>query len=477
MQGPNKGLARAVPRPSRLPRYWRRRLRPIHRRGFRPLAAVAFVQSAHNAASGVSSLAKLFTSNNAAGNCLICCVGVWKSTTFNDPTISDSKGNTWKLLLATPRQVVSGVSGAYLFVAYNCASGPNTVTLSVGTSSDIDIAIHEYSGVATVTAHDQMTAASDRTTTSVLTGTIRTQFANEVVFSFAYDQTHGTQTFTPTSGWNGREQTVNPGAESLRSYDQIASSTGSFSNTVTISAGNSNGLHAIIASFADTSTTDKLVQLKANSGVSVSTLGAAFPAANAAGNLLLLAIGRWSSTTLGTISSVTDTQGNTWVLVGPTTLLSPATHGQSQAHLYACASCAAGANTVTVATSSAQDDLRIVALEYLPNTISGFIANSSIVNAPLASGNLAIDAGLAFTLAYDQSNNKGTYSDFSGTGWRERFTLGGTGGETLSVYDQVAASPATLEQTISVPSVSLGLHVILAAKAQSIRPIMEFLIS
>lgn len=439
--------------------------------------AVAFVQSDKNFTNSGSACAKAFPSNNAAGNCLICCVGVWKASTFNDPTISDTKGNVWKLLLATPRQVASGESGAYLFVAYNCASGPNTVTVNVGTTSDIDMAIFEYSGVATVTPHDQMASGSNRTATSILCGTIQTQFANEVVFSFAYDQTHGTQTFTPSGGWTARQQTANTAGASLASYDQVVSSTGTFTNTISISGGSSNGLHGLIASFADTSTTDKLVQAKPSSGASVSTLGAVFPSANAAGNLLLLAIGRWSSTTLGTISSVTDTQGNTWVLIASTTLLSPTSHGQSQAHLYACASCAAGANTVTVATSSAQDDIRIIAAEYLANTIDGFIANSSSVNAPLASGSLAVDAGLAFTLAYDQSNNKGTYSDFSGTGWRERVTLGGTGGTTLSIFEQLAGSPETLEQTITVTSVSFGVHVILAAKAQTVRPIMEFLIS
>lgn len=437
--------------------------------------AVAFVQSDKNFTNTGSTCAKAFPSNNTSGNMLLVCVGVWKSTAFNDPTISDSAGNTWKLVLATARQSSSGQSCAYLFVAYNCAAGANTVTVNVGASSDIDMAIHEYSGVATVTARDQA-ASGSRASTSILAGTIQTQFANEVIFSFAYDQTHGTQTFTPIGGWTARQQTANTAGASLASYDQVVSSTGSFTNTVSVSAGLSNGLHAIIASFADTTTSDKLVQSAKTFNTSSSSLGVAFPANNAAGNLLLLAIGRWVSTTLGTVTSVTDTQGNTWVLIGSTTLLSPSGHGQSQIHLYACASCAAGANTVTVATSSAQD-LQLIAVEYLTNTINTFAANSTTAGSPVASGNLGANAGLAITVAYDQSNATGTYSDVSGTGWRERVTQGSTSGDTLSVFDQVLSAISTIEQTISVLPVSLGLHVIVAGDGQTVRPIMQFLIT
>jgi hypothetical protein len=444
----------------------------------------AYVQSAHNAASAVSSLAKAFTSNNASGNMLVCCVGVLKIGAFSDPTISDTKGNTWRLLLSTPRQFLTGQSQAYLFVAYNCAAGANTVTVSVGTSSDIDIAIHEYSGCATVTARDQIAAGSRITTTSILAGTIQTQFANEVIFSFAYDQSHGSQTFTPTSGWTTREQTVNPGAESLCSFEQLVSALGTFTNTITISGGtggNSNGLHAILVSFADTSTTDPLVQSAKTSNASTSSLAVAFSSNNGSGNLLLLAISRWISTTLGTITSVADSQGNTWVLIGSTTLLSSSSgHGQSQTHLYACASSAAGPNTVTVTTSSPQV-LQLIALEYSPEVINGFVQNSlgtSIGATSIASGNLTASAGLAFSLAYNQTRNAGNYSDVSATGWRNRVNQSdsNTTQATLSVFDQLLPSTSTIEQTITVSLGSFGLHVLVAGNGRTDQPIMQFMI-
>jgi hypothetical protein len=443
--------------------------------------AVAFVQSASNTAHNASSAAKAFTSNNTSGNMLLCCVGVWKNGTFSDPTISDSQGNTWKLILSTPRQFFNfAESCSYLFAAYNCAAGANTVTVSVGTSSDIDIAIHEYSGCATITPLDQIASGTTATAASVVAGTIQTQHANEVLFSFAYDQSHGTQTYTPTTGWTGREQTNNPGVESLRSFDRLVSATGTYSNTITISNTGTHGLHAIIASFADTSTTDPLVQTAKNAGAAVSSLTAAFPSANASGNLLLLAIGRRISGTLGTITSVTDSQGNTWVLVGSTTIQT--TSGQSQAHLYACASCAAGANTVTVATSSSQD-LTLIAMEYTPNVISGDVANSTHGTSSVASGNAVSGAGLAIALGYNQDFSGGMYSDFSGTGWRQRVCGGTTatrsdnnGTATMSVFDQVLAATSTIESTISLSQNTNGLHVIVTGNNQPVQPIMMFLI-
>jgi hypothetical protein len=445
--------------------------------------AVAYVQSTHNAAKLVSSVAKAFTSNNTSGNMLVCCVGVWRGAAFSDPTIADTQGNTWKLLLSTPRQFFNlGGSCAYLFVAYNCVAGANTVTVTVGSSSDIDIAIHEYSGVATVTAMDQIASGAQSTgpSGSVFAGTIQTRYANEVLFSFAYDQTNGPQTFTPTSGWTAREQTLNPDGASMRSFDQLVSATGSYTNTITGTL-SSHGLHGIIASFADTSTTDPLKQSAKNATLAASSLTVAFPAANTSGNLLLLAIGRWVSGTLGTISSITDSQGNTWALVGSSTIQTNS--GQSQSHLYACASCAAGANTITVTVGSSQD-LTLIAAEYTPNVINGDVSNTNHGSTSIASGNLAVDAGLAFALGYNQNYTGGMSSDVSGTGWRNRANScaagpfgDDNGTESLSVFDQVVAGASIIEQTLSVSIGSSGLHILVAAKTQTIRPIMEFLIS
>jgi hypothetical protein len=236
-------------------------------------------------------------------------------------------------------------------------------------------------------------------------------------------------------------------------------------------------LHAIICSFADSSVSDTLVQSSKANGVATS-LAVAFPSANASGNLLLLAVGRWVSGTLGTITSVTDSQGNAWTLIGATTIQSPSGRGQSQAHLYKCASCVAGANTVTVATSSSQD-LQLIALEYSSATINAEMVNSAggVALSSVASGNLLADASLAFAMAFNQSDNAGLHSDFSGTGWKQRINQADSSSTTMAVFDQQLSSQSTIEQTVSVQVSSFGLHVIVAAKGQTTLSIMEFLIS
>jgi hypothetical protein len=87
-----------------------------------------------------------------------------------------------------------------------------------------------------------------------------------------------------------------------------------------------------------------LVQSTATSGYSVGPFTIAFPSNNAAGNALVLTI--WSN---GTVSSVTDSQGNTWTLLGPSQV---SNSGGSLNYAYGCMSCAAGPNTVTVHQSS-----------------------------------------------------------------------------------------------------------------------------
>jgi hypothetical protein len=369
--------------------------------------AVAFVQSASNAAKAVSSLAKAFTSNNVAGNMLVLGVGVWKSGGgFNDPTVTDTAGNTWKLLLSTPRNI----SCAYIFVAYNCAVGANTVTVNVGTSSDIDFSIHEYSGCAHVTAMDQIMGGSSPSASSILAGTVTTQYANEVIFSFCYDQSHGAQTFTPSASWTLRQQTTNPDGASSASFDRIASSTGSFTNTISVSGGSSTGLHGLIVTFADTSSTNDLVQIASNSGI-VSTLAATFlPRITLRAICCCLAIGRWK-TRHRLAGNDFKRQRQHEETLG------------CRSERLACYSARLRPRRIAVASlclcilrQRARTRSRL-----LPRHRAGRPARSSFDEyhaqhdqrmrsrtppwrAPLASGNVnAVSAGLAFAMAYDQS--------------------------------------------------------------------------
>ena len=83
----------------------------------------------------------------------------------------------------------------------------------------------------------------------------------------------------------------------------------------------------------------------------------AYPVAQTAGNLNIVAVG-WNDTT-STVSSVTDTRGNTYTQAGTTTTGT----GMRQAIYYA-KNIAAGSNTVTVAFNQAAAFVDVRILEY-----------------------------------------------------------------------------------------------------------------
>ena len=427
-----------------------------------------FVQSASNAAASVTSLAKAFSTPNASGNLLLCCVGVFNfSSVFNDPVVTDSLGNTWTLLLATPRG--SGLLGdncAYLFAAYNCKGGSNTITVTVGTSgTDIDFAIHEYSGCAVTSARDQICSNMVQSGTTLNVGTVTTQFANEVLVSFGYEVLHSGQVFTPSAGWTLRQQTVNPGGHCLASFDELVTTTGTYSQNLSINAA-SLGFFGIFVTLADTTTPDYLVQQASGFNAASTSLALAFPKANTSGNTLLLCIGlRVASGSLGAISSVTDSNGNIWALVGSSTLQNDGIGHISQAFLFSC-SCLSGANTVTVNVAST-DDICAIVIEYKANPTFSIVSNSAHSGPSLGSGNLTSPSGtFGFSFAFNATHIQGLLTDFSGTGWRNRVNASvlnptSTNNPTMSVFDN-NFNGGTIEQTITFGSTT-GFHLLVSA--------------
>ena len=120
------------------------------------------------------------------------------------------------------------------------------------------------------------------------------------------------------------------------------------------------------------------------------SVGVPYGAAQTSGNLNVVIVG-WNDT-VATVSSVTDSKGNTYVrAVGPTVLAA----GLTQSIYYAknIAGAAAGANTVTVqfSTSATYPDIRI--LEY-----SGLDVNNPLDSFSAAIGTaVAMDSGAAVT--------------------------------------------------------------------------------
>ncbi len=128
------------------------------------------------------------------------------------------------------------------------------------------------------------------------------------------------------------------------------------------------------------------VQSASNTGSSTSP-AAAFGSNNTAGNLLAAIIQQMGA--VGAVTSVTDTQGNTWSKA-PGGVSSNATSNQRTEVWYA-PNCAAGANTVT-ATIPVSDQWAITVVEVSGLPATGMLVMSGGVNnqsgTALASGNL-----------------------------------------------------------------------------------------
>ena len=115
----------------------------------------AFVQGAGNASASGSGTFHTWTisfpSNNTAGNCLVIDVAFNTGYPLAGASVTDSQGNTYKPVLGG--HVPGAAAFLMAFVAPNCASGANTLTITQTGNSGFDfqgiaVAIHEYSGLS-----------------------------------------------------------------------------------------------------------------------------------------------------------------------------------------------------------------------------------------------------------------------------------------------------------------------------------------
>ncbi len=151
----------------------------------------------------------------------------------------------------------------------------------------------------------------------------------------------------------------------------------------------------------------------ANPQTASASVPVAYPAAQTAGNLNIVAVG-WNDTT-STVSSITDTRGNSYTQAGTTTTGT----GMRQAIYYA-RNIAAGSNTVTVAFSQAAAFVDVRVLEY-----SGLdTANPLDVTAVASGTGTSVSSGAATTnsateLIFGAGMTGGHYSA-AGTGFVSR---------------------------------------------------------
>jgi len=135
-----------------------------------------------------------------------------------------------------------------------------------------------------------------------------------------------------------------------------ASTSYSYRVRATDAAGNLSAYSSTVSASTASNPITYVQSNSASPSTTVSTISTAFPAAQAAGHFIVVGVS-WGAA--ASISSVTDTKGNTYTLaVGPTTF-----SGAASAIYYArnIVAAAAGANTVTVTfnTATGTPDLRV----------------------------------------------------------------------------------------------------------------------
>jgi hypothetical protein len=195
--------------------------------------AIAFVQSRSLQANASVSVALAYTSNVTAGSLLVIG-GSNFGRTFDAGSCTDSRSQTYT------RDVTEAVDTGFgnivvgVYSTPNAAAGATTVTLTAtGTTDDITIAIHEYSGMATSSPADQSSATGTGTSATHASGTTGTTTqADELVFLV---DTHfgNAATVTAGSGYSLRESQTAVSDMPIATEDKIVASTGTQSGSFT----------------------------------------------------------------------------------------------------------------------------------------------------------------------------------------------------------------------------------------------------
>jgi len=434
--------------------------------------AIAFIQGAKNFTVSGTSCVRAFTSNNAAGNCLVLAVGVWKLGTgtaalFTSPTVTDTAGNSWRKVIAGPRSFVSpgsnyGQSQAFIFVAYNCAAGANTVTVTVNMAVDIDIVLSEFSGAAAVNAVDQATAIQRSGDFGTNTLMFTAQYPNELLFTVGYDKGNATPVFTPSAGWTIRNQTNSTANHSLVTMDLNVTTRGNYTNTVTkTTTPFGNAYHLLMISLSDTPNQHKLVQCdSAGTNVVVSSISKAFRVNNTVGNFLVLSVGYSDPNAPVPTITVSDSNGNSWVFLIDSTV--DPTNGfggmYSKMWTYWVPSCVSGANTVTVTFSRTVRDIAIAISEF-----SSLSYPATVLAEPSLVGYYRLEE-TSGTIAYDsKGTNHGTIVNpgnvtlgvASVPGIDNCYTFGGGNGY-VSINQVIGAGDYSVEFWFRTSAIPIG---------------------
>jgi hypothetical protein len=286
------------------------------------MSTPTFIQHVSTANSGStnaggSALLVPLADPAGAGNCLIAAFQIGVAVT----SITDDGGNTWHQL-ATTR---SGGQFYYIYAAYNVTSGTRNVTIAfpgIGGSPFTSAEISEFQNVATSSAQDGSGASSSGTSTTWSGGTVTTGTNGDLVWCVGFcngGQLTDNTFFTAGSG--ATLCSTNPLSSSggVAVQYQIQATAGAITPGITISASASYiGLAAALkAATAGTARGAGIGvvgrQTATPPNVAASTYHTQFACV---GNLLVLCMDAFSGSSQFKITSITDSNSNTWAQAG-----------------------------------------------------------------------------------------------------------------------------------------------------------------
>jgi hypothetical protein len=204
--------------------------------GVVPTNPGTFVQGA----SGISgqnpvSYSLAFPAANGVGNCLIVDMALREGSPGSSGaiTVTDTQGNTYTQV---ETGALAGCAG-FSFVAFNCAAGPNTVTVhgtgggSLGNPYVFLLALHEYSGFSPSASLDSAVYANASFPTLA---SVTTTQPLDLLHIFAVAQAAPTLSFTDTAGWALREAAGPDTGHGviISTWDAQAATAATYSNTI-----------------------------------------------------------------------------------------------------------------------------------------------------------------------------------------------------------------------------------------------------
>jgi len=185
-----------------------------------PISRVQFANAASTSCA--------YTSNNTAGNLLVCTARAGYQGT---PVVSDSNGNTWQQAVFYDPQGSPSYNGIIIWYAMNCNAGANTVSVTYS-ASQMEIA--EYSGIALTNALGPTNSNGATSGTAFNSGSVTTTQPYALLIGAVANNTQNSQTVTAKGGFTA--QTTVSGNGQLADAILAMEGTATYSGTLTTSS-------------------------------------------------------------------------------------------------------------------------------------------------------------------------------------------------------------------------------------------------